>query len=75
MESEKFKLEIAKTLQKFMNQQQYRAYKVKVTQIRRDLKISNQNFTRSDVDLTVNMGGWSLDSNKSSSETEEYQNR
>ena len=75
MESEKIKLEIAKTLQKMMNQQQYKAYKVKVTQIRRDLKISNQNFTRSDVDLTAKMGGWNLDLDKSSSKTEEDQNR
>ena len=75
MESEKIKLEIAKTLQKMMNQQQYRAYKVKVTQIQRDLKISNQNFTRSDVDPTAKMGGWNLDSDKSSLETEEDHNR
>ena len=75
MESEKFKLEIAKNLQKLMNQQQYRAYKVKVTQIRRDLNISNQKLTRSDVDLTGNMGGWSLDSDESSSETKEDHNR
>ena len=75
MESEKIKLEIEKNLQKMMNQQQYIACKFKVTQIWRDLKISNQNFTRSDVDLTTNMGGWSLDLDKSSLETEEDQNR
>ena len=57
-----------------MNQQKYSAYKVKVTQIQRDLKISNQNFTRLDVDLTAKMGGQNLDSDKSSSETEEDQN-
>ena len=74
-ESKKIKLKITKTLQTLMYQQQYRAYKVKVTQIWRDMKISNQNFTRLDVDLTTKIGGWSLDSDKSSSETEEDQNR
>ena len=58
-----------------MNQQKYRAYKVKVTQIERDLKISNQNFTRLDVDLIAKTGGWSLDLDESSSKTEEDQNR
>ena len=56
-----------------MNQPQYRAQKFKVAQIWRDLKISNQNFNRSDVDLTAKMGGWSLDSDKSISETEDEQ--
>ena len=56
-----------------MNQHQYRAHKVKVAQIWRDLKISKQKFSRLDVDLTTNIGGWSLDSDKISSETEEEQ--
>ena len=56
-----------------MNQPQYIAQKVKVPQIWRDLKISNQNFNRSNVDLTTNIGDWSLDSDKSSLETEEEQ--
>ena len=58
-----------------MNQNQYRVHKVKVTQIQRDMKISKQNFTRSNVDLTANNECWSLDSDKSSSENEEDQNR
>ena len=47
-----------------MNQQQYRAYKVKVTQIQKDLNISNEKFTRLDVDMTENIESWSLDSEK-----------
>ena len=42
-----------------------------MTQIQRDLKISNQNFTKSDVDLTEKTEGWSFDSDNSSLETEE----
>ena len=58
-----------------MNQPQNRAQKIKVAHIWRDMKISNQNFSRSDVDLIANIGGWSLDSDKSSLETEEEKDR
>ena len=55
-----------------MNQPQYRAQKVKVAQIWR---FQTKNFSRSDIDLTAKTGGWSLDSDKSISETEEEQDR